>query len=171
MHATLLSVLQATPMTMPAAAHPSRGERPTGVTILAVLQLLFGAFAVLAGLGAFVGGAVFAGLFSAFPLVGLLGGAAIAMIGMLMLVFGLVVLAVGYGFWTGQPWAWTVGMVLTLLGIITSVLSLPGGIVGLALDVFLIWYYTREGVQRWFGKVGAWPAQQVNNLLGAGAAR
>jgi len=157
------------PMAMPSATPVGRGERPLGVTILAVLEGLAGLAAVLVGIGIAVGGS-FLGryLFDGGPL-GALASVLGAVIGGFVLIVGLIILFLAWGFWTGAPWAWTVGVVLTMLGIVFGLLQLLflqlSAIVGLLIDFFLIWYYTRDGVQRWFGKQGAWPAAQVNGML------
>jgi hypothetical protein len=153
-----------------------RGERPLGVTILSLLALLFGAVMVVGGLAAIALGGVFATLFSFVPFVGLLGSLAFVFIGVVILLFGVLAIGMGWGFWQGQAWAWTIALVLSLLGVLMAVVSLArgdaGSLVTILIDVALVWYYTREGVQRWFGNVGAWPAPQVDSLLNrAGAAK
>jgi hypothetical protein len=152
----LLPSLMAMPAPLPTPAPaeppalPTRGERPLGVTILAVIDgiagvlLLLGAtfWLALGTAGSFVPGAgpflaVFGALFSLFAL-----------------LFGLLFLGVAWGNWQGMGWAWTLGVILAVIGII---FSLPAtlvlvGIVPLALNAFLLWYYTQQGVKRWFGK-------------------
>lgn len=164
----------ATPAPWPApdATLPARGDRPLGVTILAVLNALGGIAMVLGGIVfALVGGigASFA------PVFGALGALFAAFLGLMMLLFGVVFLVVAYGFWQGQAWAWTLSLVLILLGILGGVLNLlqgeASGIMTLLIDGFLLWYIARPGVQRWFGKEGAWPAPQLNGMLGSAGTR
>ncbi|HEV8360237.1 MAG TPA: hypothetical protein VGR28_07280 [Candidatus Thermoplasmatota archaeon] len=172
------SALQASPMpTMPPAPAPmpapapdmGRGQRPLGVTILSVLDFLGGIALFLGGLTMIALGS--AASFLPLGFFGALGGMFVAFMGVFMIVFALVFLVMGWGLWTGQGWAWTLGIILALLGVLMGIVSLPTGIVTIAIEVFLIWYFTREGVQRWFGKVGAWPAPQVNSMLGSSAAK
>jgi hypothetical protein len=141
-------------------------QRPLGVTIyagvagLGGLMLLFGGLAFM-GLGALGGAFLLGGFFGG----GLFGGLLFAIGGVLFLALGLGYLAVAWGSWNGSPWAWTVAIVLCFATAVVELLSLPTGIVGVLIQGFLVWYFTREGVQRWYGKVGAWPAPQVNDFL------
>jgi len=124
--------------------------RPTGVTILAVLEFLIGFFSLLGGLVA-VAGAAF---------VGLVGVAALAVValalGVFLVIIGIFSLLIGYGLWTGKSWAWTVGVIFSILGIIGGIISLAtgntGSIVGLILQVLIIYYLTRPYVKTYFGK-------------------
>lgn len=122
------------------------GPRPTGITILAILEVLGGlAFllggAALAAFGSFAGG--YAGL-----AVGL---------GVVLLIFGLASFAVAYGLWTGMGWAWLVALVLSGLGALVSLISIAtglgfGSIVSLIIDGIIIYYLTRPHVKAYFGK-------------------
>src|SRR6267143_983051 len=115
------------------AANVKTRVRPTGVTILAVLEFLIGFFSLLGGLVA-VAGAAF---------VGLVGVAALAVValalGVFLVIIGIFSLLIGYGLWTGKSWAWTVGVIFSILGIIGGIISLAtgntGSIVGLILQV------------------------------------
>lgn len=78
-------------------------ERPLGVTLLAILDIIVGAIMLL--LGVLAGGAI--GLFTV-----LLGG---------------LVLASGIGLWRLRPWAWTLSVVATGAGFALNVL---GGVAG-----------------------------------------
>jgi hypothetical protein len=167
-----LHALQAMPSTMtaPAPASPTRGNRPLGVTILSVLDFLGGALMLLLGIGSFAAGSLIQG-FTGLPFAALLGAA----IGVVFLVFGLVALVMGWGLWQGAGWAWTVSLVLILLGLLGGVLSLIGspltGIVMIVVYLFLGWYFAQDGVQRWFNKAGAWPGPQVQAMMNKSSAR
>lgn len=133
--------------------------RPTGVTILAVLEFLIGLFSLLGGLVA-VAGAAF---------VGLVGVAALAVValalGVFLVIMGIFSLLIGYGLWTGKSWAWTIGVIFSILGIIGGIISLAtgntGSIVGLILQVLIIYYLTRPYVKAYFGKGPATGATSV----------
>jgi zinc-ribbon domain len=114
-------------------------KRPTGVTVLAILEILGG----LAGLGT---GALLIGnastLYSAF------GG--------LALVFGILSLILGVGFLGGKGWAWTLGIVIGVLSIIRSLaeaaIGFYGDIVGIIFPIIIIYYLMRPHVKAFFGK-------------------
>lgn len=147
----------------PAAPLTPVRERPLGVTILAILGGLGGIALVLGGLAMLVA-SPFAATFAPFPL---FAGVALAVAGIFVLAFGAACVVAAAGMWRGAPWAWTLTLILVLLGVIGNLFALPEGIVGLAVDLFLLWYITREGVERWFSKVGAWPTRQVDGVLHA----
>jgi hypothetical protein len=130
-------------------------QRPSGVTILAVLQVLGGIFFFILGfllliLAGFVGIAGFISDVPDFP--AFFGGAVLGIIGGVMLIIGILSFAVAYGYWNGFGWSWTIGMVITAIGLIIGLLSLPGSIIGLVINGIIIYYLTRPRVKRWFGK-------------------
>ena len=149
-------------LTKPATAPPTPGipeqqakQRPTGVTILAVLQVLGGLF--FFGLGtlmlAFAGFVGIAGLIPDIPMFpALVGGAVLGVIGGIMLVIGILGFAVAYGYWNGRGWAWTLGMVITVIGLILSLLTIRQSIISLIINGLIIYYLTRPYVERWFGR-------------------
>jgi hypothetical protein len=80
-------------------------QRPTGVTILAVLALLGGIFGLLGGVGAIVAASIIGSSGGLGTLGGAVTGLAVAL-GAFLLVVGLVDFAGACGFWTGKAWAW-----------------------------------------------------------------
>ena len=134
--------------------------RPIGVAVLAVLVALAG---ILALIGAVVLGVV-AGTMTEFieSMIIEYGGAVIPDVsgffqGMLLViaavaaVAGILALVDAYGLWVGAGWAWWLTIILSALGIIGGVLSLPGGIVAIFIDVLIIYYFTRSFVKEFFG--------------------
>jgi multisubunit Na+/H+ antiporter MnhG subunit len=122
---------------------------------MAVLQVLGGL--VFCGLGALM--MVFAGFMGTGGLIpdipifpAFVGGVVIGIIGGIMLVIGILGFAVAYGYWNGRGWAWTLGMVITVISLILDLLSLPEGALGLIINALIIYYLTRPYVKRWFGK-------------------
>jgi uncharacterized membrane protein (DUF2068 family) len=130
-------------------------ERPFGVVILAILQVL-GALGLLGLGGLLVAGAGFIGLaaITEIPeLAGVITGILVA-VGAFMLLLGIISLVVAWGLWTGQGWAWIVCLILTIISLI---LSIPGalagvGIIGIIIDIVIIYYLTRPHVKAFFGK-------------------
>jgi multisubunit Na+/H+ antiporter MnhG subunit len=141
------------------AAQPQYGyepvkQRPTGVTILAVLQVLgglifFGLGVLLMAVAGLIG---LAGLTDTTVFPAFIGSAIIGIIGIIMLVIGILGFAVAYGYWNGLGWSWTLGVAITVIGVIISIPSLPQGIIGLAIEALIIYYLTRSNVKSWFGK-------------------
>ena len=130
-------------------------ERPTGVTILAALQVLAGI--VLFGLGALV--LALAGLLGiigvrpqvpVFPL--FLGSFVMGIAGGIMVIIGIISFAVAYGYMNGLGWAWTLGLIIAVLALILGLISLPSGVISILLEVLIIYYLTRPHVKRFFGK-------------------
>jgi hypothetical protein len=135
-----------------------RPGRPLGVTILAIVQILIGIVGLLVSL-AVIG---LSALASTIPSFGSLLGAIGLVIGGIALFFSVIWLATGFGFIHGRGWAWTLGMIfsiLSLLGAIGAVTLglITGGIGGLIFWGLMLSYLTRNHVKRFFGK-GILPA-------------
>ncbi|MEM0011094.1 MAG: hypothetical protein QXP86_06605 [Nitrososphaerota archaeon] len=123
-------------------------ERPFGVTVLAILEIIGGL--ILIGTGAFIGAAgMMAGM---VPYVGWAFGPAFLALGVVIILIGLFSFVIAYGLWTGKGWAWTLALVLSIIGIIVGIFNLPGGIIGIIINVIIIYYLTRPHVKAFFGK-------------------
>ncbi|MFQ6125258.1 MAG: hypothetical protein ACE5R6_11740 [Candidatus Heimdallarchaeota archaeon] len=123
-------------------------ERPTGVTILAVLEIIVGILGIIGGLLAItVGGFLAAEGYGSFgALAGVLGGIAF--------ILGLFALAVGWGLWNLRKWAYQIAMILAIIGIIVAIVTLPGSIISLVIDAIIIYYLTRPEIKDVFGITG-----------------
>lgn len=127
-------------------------QRPTGVTIIAILAAIGGVFGLLAGLALVgIGGAVAAG--------GAAAGGLATIVGLLLLVYGVVGLILAYGFWTLKPWAWTLGVGLEVAGIVINILQFMnnsanavGTVVSIAIAAVVIWYLFQPHVKAAFGR-------------------
>jgi uncharacterized membrane protein (DUF2068 family) len=112
-------------------------QRPTGITVLAVLAGLGGALQVLGGLF----------LLSSSPIQGIAALAA-----------GLLNLAFAYGAWTLKPWAWTLGVALEVISLLGSVVSIATGasvvrqIINVPLALFILYYLLRRDIKEAFGR-------------------
>jgi hypothetical protein len=129
-----------------------KGNRPIGITLLAVLEIL-GAI-VLLGLGAmftFGGGAIAAATGTLSSVV----GPVIGVVGIVFLVLGIAELVVAYGFLKGMAWSWWIEVVLTALGLIIMVFSLVRGnvssIISIIIGALVLYYMTRPEAKKWFG--------------------
>lgn len=101
-------------------------RRPIGVTILAVLAIIFGAVQLLAGLG-LVGVSLF-GLPAGFTvpgmeLSGILGSMGVAA-GVVVLLMAALYITFGAGALMLKSWAWTLGVVLLGISLIVNVVAL-----------------------------------------------
>ena len=138
-------------------------ERPTGVTILAVLWFLGAACLVLVGLLSFVGGSLLTGMArngGPGSAIFAMGG---AIIGVVCLLFAVLYFAIGLGFIKLQNWARVTALVLTAIGLIfglfgllnvvmhLAIFSLVYQLVVLALYVWILVYLLKPHVKQAFG--------------------
>ena len=142
-------------------------QRPTGVTILAVLCFLAAACLLLIGLLFFVGGSMLAGLAHA----GGPGSAIFAMggavIGVICVLFAVLDFAIGLGFIKLQNWARVTAIVLAAIGIVFGVLGLLNVVMHmmifslilqliiLAIYVWILVYLLKPHVKQAFGAATA----------------
>ncbi len=120
-------------------------SRPVGITILAMLEILGGAMAVVFGISLFYARLVIALVIAPF-----------------MLPFGTVTLAVGYGVWTGKIWGWVSTICVTIIGAALAVLfyGYEGSALRMALatglilisGILILWYLWRPHVRAYFQK-------------------
>jgi uncharacterized membrane protein HdeD (DUF308 family) len=60
------------------------------------------------------------------PGIGFLAGALAALLGGVFIIAGLVAFLLAYGFWTGRGWAWILGIIFSIVGIVLGAVSLIG---------------------------------------------
>jgi hypothetical protein len=121
--------------------------RPTGITVLGTVAVLWGLFKLLFALPAMGMGMLFTGV-----------GSGIAT-GTLMFIGGLIWLAIGIGFFKLKPWTWMLALVVAGLGVLEVLVGVfmePGsllcGLFGLIVPGILLWYLTRPHVKAAFGR-------------------
>src|SRR5216683_2932978 len=121
-------------------------KRPVGVTIIAIvaaaggLLSLFGGASRLAGMGT--------------------GPIELAYI---VIIFGVLGLALGAGFYTGAKWAWMAGIIIYVISIGLGIAEIIyggnvgfiGGIIRIIAGVVIPIYLTRPGPKSFFGKVSS----------------
>lgn len=121
-------------------------QRPTGVTILAVVSAIGGVLLILGSLALLGLGAVFAAY----------GGGLAFLLGLVSLALGVADLALAYGFWMMKPWAWTWAVVLQAISVVYSLLSLVlgGGISNVVFSVIvagiIIYYLNMPDIRKAF---------------------
>src|SRR2546428_5096062 len=127
-------------------------SRPIGITILGIIEILIGILGLLVSI-AIIG---VSALFSALPTIGARIGAVGVVIGGVFAFFSLIWLATGVGFLHGKGWAWTLGMIFTVLSILGAAYVAFTGFyqAGYALVfwIIMIIYLTRSHVKVFFGK-------------------
>ncbi len=141
-------------------------QRPTGVTILAVLSFIGAVLALLVALGSFfMGGMGLAGIGG--QATGMGGTLAMlgAFAGVVMLILAALYLVVGFGLWKLRSWGRmlaiilvALGMLAALAGLVKSFMPLHVGVVVwelivIAIDVWILWYFFRPHVKQAFGVV------------------
>jgi hypothetical protein len=146
-------------------------SRPTGVTIIAILNIIGGIIMVIGGVTLLAAGAIIPMLppsafdqpqnlapgglnFSQIP-AGLLGGGAAA-VGGITLAIGILSFVVAYGLLKGRSWAWTLTVVLSVISIVLNAISLVAGnfgaIISIAISGIILYYMYRPHVKAYFGK-------------------
>lgn len=134
-------------------------ERPTGITILAVLAVIGGLLSLaLGGFMAFMGPAV------GVEMTEQTGEASAAAYGSLMMVMGIafalhgvVQLITAYGLFTLKGWAWVLAVAMQAVSIVLNGIQLFRGQVGssviaVAIAVGILYYLFRPHVKRAFGR-------------------
>jgi hypothetical protein len=140
-------------------------ERPTGVTILAVLAFIGAGMLVLGALGVLLGGAMVANM-AARPGMGMIAGTMGAIFGVVLLGFAALYLAAGIGFVKLQNWARVLTIVLCGLGVLSNGLGVLIALVHLhvvivmvraIVAVIFLWivlYLLKPHVKQAFGATG-----------------
>jgi uncharacterized membrane protein (DUF2068 family) len=133
-------------------------NRPIGVTILAVLQLIFSGLTLLIGLGVFAFKDLIVEKLAQNPSLPQEPGL-IASFGGVLIVYGLIGLLLGYGLFTLKGWAWITTLVFQALGVLSNLFSLvsrqgsPGGaVLSIVISAVIIYYLLRPEVKRAFGR-------------------
>jgi len=129
----------------------SGAARPMGITILAVLSLIAGVFGLLGGLAALGIGAVFASVTGV--------GGLFQILGIVALALAIADLAIGYGFWTLKPWAWSFAFIVFVVGILIELLRFIswGGygftniVISLVFAGIVVYYLNQSEVRKAFG--------------------
>lgn len=132
-------------------------DRPRAIIVLAALEALLGAIAV-------VDGTALVFIHSMLPLV-LLSGRFVAQrpifSGLGLVLFAAISFLLAYGVWKGRGWAWVWSLILAALGVFSSIILLfirprAGQLVSLIADLLILYCFIQPRVQRYFGR-GAVP--------------
>jgi ribosomal protein L40E len=116
------------------------------ITILVLLASIEGTILLVGGLLLLIFSGAVGGIVSTF------GGAVAGF----LLVSALFNFIVAYGFWNGFGWAWWVGLVLAIVGVIRAILVMGLGTMTMALSLIInnlmIYYLTRPHVRKYLGR-------------------
>ena len=162
-------------------------NRPTGVTILGWVAVVFGGIGlavsvtgVIAAFGLMALGAGVAGVG------GVAGGASLAGSAFLVLALAIwtavlcaVEIAFGVGALQLKPWAWTLGMIWTWVSVATNILSvftsrggLVSALIGILVAIAILYYLYTDEVRAAFGKSAQVPPgfmvpvfEQIDKML------
>jgi zinc-ribbon domain len=159
-----------------------RPKRPTGVTVLAVLNIL-GGIAGLAVGALLIGVAALASstLVQQYPALGTISGISsiLYVLGALSLILGIVSIVLAIGFLGGKGWSWTLGIVVGVINIIVAIVETAIGfssnIIGIIFPIIIIYYLMRPHVKAFFGKgpamaAGMQPPPMMSSSMPMGSA-
>jgi hypothetical protein len=136
--------------------------RPTGVTIIAILNIIGGIVMIIGGLALVAIGAILPAAFEQGMDSGMMGLPA-AMAGAFGIAMGGIAIALGifsfivaFGLLKGAGWSWTLTVVLSIISIVLNAVSLVsgnfGGIVSIIISAVVLYYLYRPHVKAYFGK-------------------
>jgi len=120
----------------------SQKVRPTGVTILAALEILSGIVAILGGLFF----ATMATMMMGTDVYGAFG----VLISGVLIVIGIASFIMAWGLLQGKSWAWTITLILTIIHLIFDLPSF--NVIGLVINGIILYYLFRPHVKAYFGK-------------------
>ena len=156
-------------------------DRPLGVTVIAILIVIGGIMSLFGGITLIVVAAILStslnDLSTSSPNIGSFFGALSAAFGAVLLVIGVGYIIMTYGLLKGKGWAWTITILLTLIGIAINIISaitggvsnlstinnmnggtnsfaygIVGSVIGIAISAVIIYYLYRPHVKLFFGK-------------------
>ncbi|NQV92033.1 hypothetical protein HQ489_06175 [Candidatus Woesearchaeota archaeon] len=141
-------------------------ERPTGVTVFAVLEILAGLFSLVGGLFVFLGVAALSFLGDAFgATTSISGDVWLVTSTMLGITLGLLSLIGGIGLFIMKKWSrfliMTVAVFTLIVGLISlimsfiesglgGILSIFGFVITLVYNGLLLWYFRKEDIHHHF---------------------
>jgi hypothetical protein len=142
--------------------------RPTGVTVVAILYAIGGVLSI-------VGGALSIATISTMSMYGgMVTPASVTLAPMfgVFILIGAISLLIAWGLWKGKSWSWWIVIIFSVLGIIGGIVNIAGfgmmssmmpmmgalfstiglamGLVQIAINGLIIYYFTRPHVKAFF---------------------
>jgi hypothetical protein len=157
-------------------------SRPLGVTLIAILTIIGGIFLILGGVSLIAAGSIgsLPTVNSSPHAVPQIFGVILAAVGSVLLAIGIGYLVMFYGLLKGKGWAWTITIILLIIGVAIQIIStttgsvfntslmssnnsgstntnsvisgMIGGIIGIAINLVILYYLFRPRVKAFFGK-------------------
>ncbi len=139
-------------------------QRPKGITIIGALEMIGGILILLVGIFLFVGIPLLSRKELNFdyssPEVQIITGPFRYLLAAGFTALGITSLFVGFGLLKGKPWAWKASVIITLISIgsntitiaINSYSNLAGSVIGIIIDVIILYYLYRPHVKVFFGR-------------------
>ncbi|HEY3420166.1 MAG TPA: DUF2127 domain-containing protein [Methanomassiliicoccales archaeon] len=138
-------------------------NRPVGVTILAILQILGGVLELILALGFFL----LAALINVTDIRNRIGTSVpdwvinnapvfFGVLGLLFLIMAIISLVLAWAFLKGKNWARMLAIVFLVLSIIGNAIGIIGGTslitvaISILFSLFIVWYLFRPNVKQWF---------------------
>jgi hypothetical protein len=136
--------------------------RPTGVTIIAILNIISGIIMLIGGVGLAAIGSILPTMTKIDPnaggqlaVAGLLGVGGVA-VGGILVILGIISFIVAWGLLKGRGWAWTVTLILSIISLVMGVISLVAGSFGSVANIIIagiiMYYLYRPHVKVFFEK-------------------
>jgi len=121
----------------------SKPKRPLGVIVIAVIAAAGGLLSLFGAASVFSGNAT--------------GPTWLAIV---VVIFGLLGLTLGVGFYSGARWAWMGGIVIYIISILLGILEIVyggtiggvGGVIRIVAGIVIPLYLTRPGPKTYFGR-------------------
>jgi hypothetical protein len=121
----------------------SKPKRPLGVIVIAVIAAAGGLLSLFGAASVFSGNAT--------------GPTWLAIV---VIIFGLLGLTLGVGFYSGARWAWMGGIVIYIISILLGILEIVyggtiggvGGVIRIVAGIVIPLYLTRPGPKTYFGR-------------------
>ena len=161
----------------------NKQHRPTGVTIIAILTIINGILLLLSGITLVILGSLFSGNSTSTSAVTQLFGTISTVVGAILLAIGIGYIVMFYGLLKGKGWGWTITIILLITGIVIQIVStyvitasslentkdvisgIVGSItfplIGLAINIVILYYLYRHRVKTYFGKAKPQPPSKV----------
>jgi len=125
-------------------------KRPVGVIVIAVIAAAGGLLSLFGAASVFSG-----------------NGTSPTWLAIVVVIFGILGLALGVGFYTGRRWAWMGGIVIYIISILLGILEIVyggtvggvGGVIRIVAGIVIPLYLTRAGPKSFFGKGPVSPSQ------------
>jgi len=130
----------------PSISRQSKGRRPQGVTVLSILNIIGGLIVMIFALilsSIFSRATGLGGMISMFTTV-------LTLLGVISLFGGLFSLFLGWGLWKGVEWAWTLQVILEILGVLIGIAIVPYGLIIVLPCGLFLYYLFKPNVRTWF---------------------